>query len=58
MTNAWTVLQNLASFTSTTLSTFYFDVAKDTLYCDPADGARRQAIISTLDHVSFPVPYG
>ncbi|CAK9784570.1 mitochondrial putative Isoleucyl-tRNA synthetase [Cutaneotrichosporon oleaginosum] len=45
------VLQGVASFTSSTLSSFYFDVAKDTLYCDPVDGARRQAIIATQHYV-------
>lgn len=47
------VLQGVASFASSTLSTFYFDVAKDTLYCDPVNGARRQAIIATQSHVSL-----
>jgi isoleucyl-tRNA synthetase len=50
------VLQSVTTFTSSTLSAFYFDVAKDALYCDPVDGSRRQAIIATLDHVSWNRP--
>lgn len=46
------VLQGVASFASSTLSSLYFDVAKDTLYCDPVNGSRRQAIIATQSHVS------
>ncbi|BEI97092.1 hypothetical protein CcaverHIS631_0206810 [Cutaneotrichosporon cavernicola] len=45
------VLQGVTSFTSSTLSSFYFDVAKDALYCDPINGPRRQAIIATQSHV-------
>ncbi|GMK54006.1 hypothetical protein CspeluHIS016_0105920 [Cutaneotrichosporon spelunceum] len=45
------VLQGVASFTSSTLSSFYFDVAKDALYCDPVNGTRREAIIATQHYI-------
>ncbi|WOO76802.1 Isoleucine--tRNA ligase [Vanrija pseudolonga] len=44
------VVQSVFTFQST-LSAWYFDVVKDSLYCDPVEGARRQAIVATLSHV-------
>lgn len=53
MADLCAVLQNVAAFTSSTLSSFYFDVVKDTLYCDPTDSPRRQAAVATLHHVGL-----
>lgn len=39
----------LHNFCATDLSAFYFDVRKDALYCDPADGDRRRAARTVLD---------
>ncbi|MBU6474761.1 MAG: isoleucine--tRNA ligase, partial [Alphaproteobacteria bacterium] len=33
------------------LSAFYFDVCKDTLYCEAKDGMKRRAVLTVLDHV-------
>ncbi len=39
----------LHSFCAVDLSAFYFDVRKDSLYCDPADATRRRAARTVLD---------
>ncbi|HEX6012530.1 MAG TPA: isoleucine--tRNA ligase, partial [Geminicoccaceae bacterium] len=39
------------NFCATDLSAFYFDVRKDALYCDPADGVRRRAARTVLDEL-------
>ncbi len=39
------------SFCSTDLSAFYFDIRKDTLYCDRPDSPRRRAVRTVLDHL-------
>ena len=39
------------SFCSTDLSAFYFDIRKDTLYCDRPDSLRRCAARTVLDHL-------
>nr|XP_031864411.1 isoleucine-tRNA ligase [Kwoniella shandongensis]KAA5531483.1 isoleucine-tRNA ligase [Kwoniella shandongensis] len=44
------VLHATSTFASSTLSALYFDVIKDTLYCDSADNATRQAVIAVLQH--------
>jgi isoleucyl-tRNA synthetase len=36
-------------FCATDLSAFYFDIRKDSLYCDPADSPKRRACRSVLD---------
>jgi len=41
----------LHGFCATDLSAFYFDVRKDSLYCDPRDATRRRAARTVLDHV-------
>jgi isoleucyl-tRNA synthetase len=43
------VFQKLFTFCTTDLSALYFDVCKDTLYCDPADTLRRRAARTVLD---------
>jgi isoleucyl-tRNA synthetase len=39
----------LHTFCAVDLSAFYFDVRKDSLYCDPADAGRRRAARTVLD---------
>ena len=41
----------LHSFCAQDLSAFYFDIRKDSLYCDPASSDRRRAAVSVLDIV-------
>jgi isoleucyl-tRNA synthetase len=41
----------LHNFCAVDLSAFYFDVRKDSLYCDPADAPRRRAVRTVLDRV-------
>ncbi len=43
------VFQSLFTFATSDLSAFYFDIRKDALYCDPADGAVRQACLTVMD---------
>ncbi|MEZ5935538.1 MAG: isoleucine--tRNA ligase [Alphaproteobacteria bacterium] len=38
-------------FCAIDLSAFYFDIRKDTLYCDRADSTRRRAARTALDHL-------
>ncbi len=46
----WTgVYPELHSFCSADLSAFYFDIRKDTLYCDRPDQPRRRAVRTVLD---------
>jgi len=48
----WTgVFAELHQFCATDLSAFYFDVRKDTIYCDRPDSPRRRAARTVLDHV-------
>ncbi len=48
----WTgVYPELHAFCSADLSAFYFDVRKDTLYCDALDLPRRRAVRTVLDHL-------
>jgi len=44
-----TVVASLAAFMNTELSAFYFDIRKDTLYCDPPSSATRKAALTTID---------
>ncbi|KAF0171911.1 MAG: isoleucyl-tRNA synthetase [Rhodobacteraceae bacterium] len=44
------VFQKLFTFATTDLSAIYFDIRKDTLYCDPADSLRRRAARTVMDH--------
>ncbi|SMH52719.1 isoleucine--tRNA ligase [Maritimibacter sp. HL-12] len=41
--------QALFNFATVELSSFYFDVRKDALYCDPSDGIARRAARTVLD---------
>ncbi len=41
----------LHNFCAIDLSAFYFDVRKDSLYCDRPDSARRRAARTVLDHL-------
>jgi len=43
------VVSTLSHFMSTELSAFYFDVRKDTLYCDPASSPKRKAALYVVD---------
>jgi isoleucyl-tRNA synthetase len=46
----WTgVYPAIHHFCATDLSAFYFDIRKDSLYCDPAETAKRRASRSLLD---------
>ena len=51
-THDWTgTIQALHGFCATELSAFYFDVRKDTLYCDRPDSLRRRACRTVLDQL-------
>jgi isoleucyl-tRNA synthetase len=41
----------LNSFMTTDLSAFYFDIRKDTLYCDPISSTTRKACLTVLDQL-------
>lgn len=45
------VLQSTTGFISATLSSFYFDAVKDTLYCQVPDSPDRLAVVATLCEV-------
>ena len=44
-----TVVATLAAFMNTELSAFYFDIRKDTLYCDPPSSLARKAALTVID---------
>jgi isoleucyl-tRNA synthetase len=44
-----TVVASLATFMNSELSAFYFDIRKDTLYCDPPSSVARKAALTTID---------
>jgi isoleucyl-tRNA synthetase len=44
-----TVIATLSAFMNTELSAFYFDIRKDTLYCDPPSSQARKAALTTID---------
>jgi isoleucyl-tRNA synthetase len=44
-----TVVATLAAFMNTDLSAFYFDIRKDTLYCEPPSSLKRKAALTTVD---------
>jgi isoleucyl-tRNA synthetase len=46
-----TVIASLSAFMNTELSAFYFDIRKDTLYCDPPSSLARKAALTTIDLV-------
>ena len=41
----------LSSFMTSDLSAFYFDIRKDTLYCDPISSMKRKASLTVIDHL-------
>jgi len=41
----------LSSFMTSDLSAFYFDIRKDTIYCDPFSSVKRKACLTVLDHL-------
>ncbi|MEZ5763975.1 MAG: isoleucine--tRNA ligase [Xanthobacteraceae bacterium] len=43
------VVATLANFMNTDLSAFYFDIRKDTLYCDPPSSQARKSALTTVD---------
>ncbi|MGY4604304.1 isoleucyl-tRNA synthetase [Bradyrhizobium sp. USDA 4474] len=43
------VVATLSAFMNSELSAFYFDIRKDTLYCDPPSSATRKAALTTID---------
>jgi isoleucyl-tRNA synthetase len=46
-----TVVASLAAFMNTELSAFYFDIRKDTLYCDPPSSQPRKAALTAIDRI-------
>lgn len=44
-----TVVANLAAFMNSELSAFYFDIRKDTLYCDPPSSVARKAALTAIE---------
>ncbi|WP_407177013.1 isoleucine--tRNA ligase [Bradyrhizobium sp. STM 3562] len=44
-----TVVATLAAFMNSELSAFYFDIRKDTLYCDPPSSSTRKAALTAID---------
>jgi isoleucyl-tRNA synthetase len=44
-----TVIASLSAFMNTELSAFYFDIRKDTLYCDPPSSLARKAALTAID---------
>src|SRR5258707_12718403 len=44
-----TVVATLSAFMNTELSAFYFDIRKDTLYCDPPSSVTRKAALTAID---------
>ena len=44
-----TVVASLAAFMNTELSAFYFDIRKDTLYCDSPSSLTRKAALTAID---------
>jgi isoleucyl-tRNA synthetase len=45
------VVALLNAFMTSDLSAFYFDVRKDTLYCDPISSVARKSALTVIDHV-------
>jgi isoleucyl-tRNA synthetase len=46
-----TVVASLSAFMNTELSAFYFDIRKDTLYCDPPSSLARKATLTAIDTI-------
>jgi len=45
------VVTMLSNFMNIELSAFYFDIRKDTLYCDPISSIKRRSALTVLDHL-------
>jgi isoleucyl-tRNA synthetase len=45
------VFAALTAFMTADLSAFYFDIRKDTLYCEPISSQQRKACLTVLDHL-------
>jgi isoleucyl-tRNA synthetase len=45
------VVALITSFMTSDLSAFYFDVRKDTLYCDPPSSLARKSALATIDEI-------
>jgi isoleucyl-tRNA synthetase len=45
------IFATLSAFMTVDLSAFYFDIRKDTLYCDPISSRTRKACLTVLDHL-------
>ena len=45
------VVARLSAFLNTDLSAFYFDIRKDTLYCDPPSSRKRLAGLEAIEHI-------
>jgi isoleucyl-tRNA synthetase len=45
------VVARLTAFLNTDLSAFYFDIRKDTLYCEPPSSAKRRAAIAAVEQI-------
>jgi isoleucyl-tRNA synthetase len=46
-----TVVASLSAFMNSELSAFYFDIRKDTLYCDPPSSVARKAALTAIDMI-------
>lgn len=49
--NAGSVVTALSNFANITLSSLYFDITKDPLYCDGVGSMRRRSIVTVLEKV-------
>jgi isoleucyl-tRNA synthetase len=45
------VVVRLTAFLNTDLSAFYFDIRKDTLYCEPPSSGKRRASLEAIDQI-------
>jgi len=45
------VVARLTAFLNTDLSAFYFDIRKDTLYCEPPSSEKRRAAIAAVERI-------
>jgi len=45
------VVSELSLFLNTDLSAFYFDIRKDTLYCEPSSSLKRRAALTVVDRL-------
>ncbi|WP_131194178.1 isoleucine--tRNA ligase [Lichenihabitans psoromatis] len=45
------IVARLSAFLNTDLSAFYFDVRKDSLYCDPLSSTKRLGSLTAIEHI-------